>query len=440
MRRVLLAAVAALVFVPAAQAWTWPAAGQVLRPFLFGDDPYAGGQHRGVDIGGDLGAHVRAPAAGTVSFAGTVPGGGRTITIQTADGYAVTLLQLGEILAQRGEVVEEGAVVGRIGPSGDAVTAEPHVHLGIRIAADPDGYVDPLTLLPPRQVSAAEPVPDRGDQGETAGEAGAPAGEKPTSEAPVTAEPATEAPVTAEQSTEAPTEQAASADPVSEPAAAPEHQAADPVDVPAPLAVPTASAAIETSRQSSAGVRLPAPQPLALRAAASPVDMIARHAVGAGLGADGRLGVLSLGATAQAFGERAVPHSRPAAEPGLGLGSAPPRAAAGELPLEATLLALLVLLPLALLGGGLALLGRRKARPMMVARGAEAGTEDPRGSGVAVCERAEAHRPRGGVRRPVRHLRALSPAEGQRRPHGQRHGRARDADHGHRRQRGTIAA
>ena len=80
------------VGVQPALAWTWPVEGPVLQPFSIGDDPYAGGQHRGVDIAGPLGAPVRAPAGGTVSFAGTVPGGGRTVTIQTADGYSVTLL------------------------------------------------------------------------------------------------------------------------------------------------------------------------------------------------------------------------------------------------------------------------------------------------------------------------------------------------------------
>ncbi|MBA3377054.1 MAG: hypothetical protein H0U00_14795, partial [Actinobacteria bacterium] len=33
-----------------AQAWAWPADGEVLREFSLGDNPYAGGQHRGVDI------------------------------------------------------------------------------------------------------------------------------------------------------------------------------------------------------------------------------------------------------------------------------------------------------------------------------------------------------------------------------------------------------
>ena len=64
MRPLALAAVlAALVFTPTAAAWTWPADGPVLQPFLFDPaHPYAGGQHRGIDVGGDSGADVRAPA------------------------------------------------------------------------------------------------------------------------------------------------------------------------------------------------------------------------------------------------------------------------------------------------------------------------------------------------------------------------------------------
>jgi hypothetical protein len=93
--------VALQVGVQPALAWAWPVDGPVLRPFVFGHDPYAGGQHRGVDIGAPAGTPVRAPAAGTISFAGTVPTGGKTITIRTADGYAVTLQRLGSTSVPR---------------------------------------------------------------------------------------------------------------------------------------------------------------------------------------------------------------------------------------------------------------------------------------------------------------------------------------------------
>src|SRR5919201_3919857 len=86
-----------LVVVPGARAWTWPTDGDVLRPFLLGANPYAGGQHRGVDVAGAAGSDVRAPAGGVVSFAGSLPTNGKTVTIQTPDGYAVTLVHLGSI-------------------------------------------------------------------------------------------------------------------------------------------------------------------------------------------------------------------------------------------------------------------------------------------------------------------------------------------------------
>ncbi|HEU5371181.1 MAG TPA: M23 family metallopeptidase, partial [Gaiellaceae bacterium] len=101
MRRVFLVAVlAALLAAPMARAWTWPASGPVLQPFVFDPaHPYATGEHRGIDIGASAGEPVLAPAAGTVTFSGTVPGSGRALTITTADGLAVTLTHLGSITA-----------------------------------------------------------------------------------------------------------------------------------------------------------------------------------------------------------------------------------------------------------------------------------------------------------------------------------------------------
>ena len=48
--RVFLATVAtalvALIVASPALSWTWPVEGPVARPFVFGDDPFAAGQHR----------------------------------------------------------------------------------------------------------------------------------------------------------------------------------------------------------------------------------------------------------------------------------------------------------------------------------------------------------------------------------------------------------
>lgn len=148
-------AVAFLVWTPVASAWSWPVRGDVLAPFAYDEaHPYAAGQHRGIDIGATAaGDPVVAPESGTVSFAGFVPASGESLTIETSDGYSVTLTHLGSIGVARGAAVAEGDAVGTVGPSGTPEQSVPYVHLGIRLTADQFGYVDPLGLLP-----APEPV------------------------------------------------------------------------------------------------------------------------------------------------------------------------------------------------------------------------------------------------------------------------------------------
>ena len=105
-----------------ARAWTWPADGPVVREFSLGDNPYAGGQHRGIDVGLDDGASVRAPASGEVTFAGAVPTHGLTVTIATPDGHKASLTHLGPLLVRRGDAVAEGIAVAAAGSSGTPST------------------------------------------------------------------------------------------------------------------------------------------------------------------------------------------------------------------------------------------------------------------------------------------------------------------------------
>ena len=158
-RLVLLALSIALVWTPGAGAWTWPADGPLLQAFSFGGNPYGGGQHRGIDDADPSGADSVATAGRTVTFAGSVPGGGKTVSIRTGDGYSVTLVHLGSIGVLKGAVISEGSSVGGVGPSGAPEFDQPYVHLGIRVASDPQGYVDPLGLLPPRPAAAPKPPP-----------------------------------------------------------------------------------------------------------------------------------------------------------------------------------------------------------------------------------------------------------------------------------------
>lgn len=169
MRRLVLlpALLAFLVGAVPALAWTWPVDGPVLQSFAFARGEYAAGQHRGIDVGADVGTPVRAPVAGMVSFAGTVPAGGLSITIQTSDGLAVTLLHLGTVVAAEGDVVAEGDHVGAVGWSGDAEHEVPSVHLGVRVVAETAGYLDPLRFLSSPLPEAPLLEDDRGAPVET---------------------------------------------------------------------------------------------------------------------------------------------------------------------------------------------------------------------------------------------------------------------------------
>jgi hypothetical protein len=151
------ACVTALVSASTVSAWTWPIEGSVVRAFVLGDDPYATGQHRGIDVAAVLGASVQAPIDGLVSFRGFVPSGGLTLTIETDEGYSVTLQQLAAVSVVKGARVVEGATIGTVGASIDAATTRPHVHLGIRTSSDRHGYVDPLTFLVEPERGAGAP-------------------------------------------------------------------------------------------------------------------------------------------------------------------------------------------------------------------------------------------------------------------------------------------
>jgi hypothetical protein len=207
-----------LLFAPAAGAWTWPVQGPVLQTFSFDPaHPYGAGQHRGIAIGAGDGAPVLAPTSGVVSFAGTVPTNGKTVTIQTPSGLAVSLTHLGSIGVARDASVDEGAPVGTVGPSGTPEFDVPYVHLGVREAANEQGYLDPLAFLPVLAPPAAVPP-------------AAPPVEVPA-QAPVRAAP---------QPLDAPAVPVAPPAPVVEVPAVPVVPAAPVVDAPAAQVVPAA--------------------------------------------------------------------------------------------------------------------------------------------------------------------------------------------------------
>ncbi|MEN3342945.1 MAG: hypothetical protein V7644_2349 [Actinomycetota bacterium] len=410
-----------LLLAPVAGAWTWPVHGPVLQTFSFDRaHPYAAGQRRGIDVGAASGTPVRAPAAGTVSFAGTVPTSGKVVTIETAGGLAVTLTHLGTIAVPQDARVAEGAAVGTVGPSGTPDLDVPYVHMGVREASDPEGYLDPLGFLPP------------------------PSGQEPAATPAPTQAAAQEAPATSA----APPAQAAAAA-----AASAAGQQAEPESPPAD-ASPGVSI---TSVPKRAAQGAPAPRAeRAAQLAARPLARLHRapHRAAPSLRSTAR----SAAATAAAARPKpALPPlhrvGRPFARATPALQAPRPRRtlpgagdpASAPAPHRPLPLLLFALLAVALAGAAAAAVWAariiRGPFPRLERVQADVvSAEDPGSRGLAVCERTAAPGPRGRPWSPVRHLRPLPPAQGQRRPHGQRDRRARYAGHGLGRSRRRVSA
>ena len=165
LRRPFAAALAAFACVlgagptAAVAAWVWPVSGEVITPYRNGSDPYATGQHRGIDLAAPIGTPVRAAAAGDVRFAGTAGSSGVTISIRTSDGYDTSYLHLSALDVRAGAHVSAGERIGAVGTTGTRSAASPHLHFGVRDAGTRHAYHDPLAFLPPAPPASPAPEP-----------------------------------------------------------------------------------------------------------------------------------------------------------------------------------------------------------------------------------------------------------------------------------------
>jgi hypothetical protein len=162
-----LLVIALLALVPAADAgaaWAPPVSGAPARLFDLGANPFARGQHRGVDLGAARGERVASACPGVVVFAGRVAGVG-TVSVRCG-GWRVSYAPLEAIAVRAHGRVGEGRRLGRVGHAAGHVG----LHLGVRREGRRFGYVDPLRffaaarrapppLLPVRPVRLPRPAP-----------------------------------------------------------------------------------------------------------------------------------------------------------------------------------------------------------------------------------------------------------------------------------------
>jgi murein DD-endopeptidase MepM/ murein hydrolase activator NlpD len=105
--------------------------------------------HLGVDYAAPTGTPVHAAGAGVVTLAGWLGGYGQTVKVRHPNGYETLYGHLSRIAVRRGQRVEQGQLVGKVGSTGVATGP----HLDYRMLRS-GVYVDPLKVVSP----PAEPV------------------------------------------------------------------------------------------------------------------------------------------------------------------------------------------------------------------------------------------------------------------------------------------
>lgn len=100
------------------------------------------GFHHGTDISARYGEPVKAAASGSVTFTGYRSVYGRTVVLSHRDGSETLYAHLSQIAVSRGQLVNQGEVIGAVGTTG--YTTGPHLHFEVKRSKK---YVNPVSVL-----------------------------------------------------------------------------------------------------------------------------------------------------------------------------------------------------------------------------------------------------------------------------------------------------
>ena len=124
----------------------WAHLGKINNEFGFRRNPFGGRSyefHPGMDIDGERGDLVIAPANGTVIKAGYNGGYGNMVEIDHGNGLTSRYGHMSKIDAEVGETITRGTVLGYIGSTGRSTG--PHLHFEFRLNDRP---INPRHFLP----------------------------------------------------------------------------------------------------------------------------------------------------------------------------------------------------------------------------------------------------------------------------------------------------
>jgi murein DD-endopeptidase MepM/ murein hydrolase activator NlpD len=132
----------------------WPVHGIVTSSFGARLDPFngEGAFHTGVDIAGNKGDAVRAPADGTIVKAGMGTGYGREVIVDHGHGISTLYAHLSGFAVVAGQDVRRGDILGYVGSSGHSTG--PHLHYEVRIHDTPVNPSKYLHGMPSRQLAS----------------------------------------------------------------------------------------------------------------------------------------------------------------------------------------------------------------------------------------------------------------------------------------------
>ena len=94
-------------------------------------DPFSGlwQEHRGIDLKAQFGSPILATNAGTVNFAGYLPGYGNTVEIDHGQGVLTRYGHAERVLVKSGDLVQASQTIAYVGSSGRSTG--PHLHFEV---------------------------------------------------------------------------------------------------------------------------------------------------------------------------------------------------------------------------------------------------------------------------------------------------------------------
>jgi len=139
---------------PASLPAMWAHEGKINNEFGFRRSPFGGRSyefHAGMDIDGERGDTVIAPATGTVTEAGWKGGYGQMIEVDHGNGLFTRYGHLSRIEVEIGQPITRGQLIGYIGSTGRSTG--PHLHFELRLGEKP---INPRRFLPPEPTELAK--------------------------------------------------------------------------------------------------------------------------------------------------------------------------------------------------------------------------------------------------------------------------------------------